>query len=439
LPKTASISILCAMPSSPNSALTHSGYPGAPPSLTSPADAAAAQAAVISPGFAAGAARETILVYRHRLAPLSEVGFLGRFYRGFERLEPVWLGYHLDTGAGALTDAPLRLGRVGLLGSLDRALFRHLGAMPPQPDLRPLRPRLVHAHFGPGGAFALPLARALGVPLVVTFLGGDATKETHYRRRLIPRVYQRRLAGLQREAALFVCVSGFIRERLLARGFPEDKLAVIHQGVEIPDRAPEAPRGDDPYVLFVGRFVEKKGIADLIAAMRIAAASGTAARLVLIGDGPLAGDLRQAALGLPQAEFLGWQPPAEVRRWMRGAVALCVPSSTARSGDAEGLPNVVIEAMAEATPIVATRHAGIAEAIDDGVSGLLVPEGDPPALGAALAAVIAQPDLRRRLGRAARAAAVERFEAMQQSRRLEAALLRVIATAAHAPACRGCN
>lgn len=420
------------MPSSPNSDPALNGYSTPALRLAPEAEADVARSGEVAPVVSAVAERETILVYRHRLAPLSEIGFLGRFYLGFERLEPVWLGYHLDEGAGALTTDPLRLGRAGPLGALDRTLFRHFGAMPPAPDLQALRPRLVHAHFGPGGAFALPLARALHVPLAVTFLGADATKETHYRRRLLPHVYQRRLAALQREAALFVCVSEFVRERLLSRGFPAGKLTVIHQGVDIPDRVPEEPAADS-YILFVGRFVEKKGVGDLIAAMRIAAASGAATRLVLVGDGPLAGELRAQVRDLPGVDFLGWQPPAEVRRWMRGAIALCVPSLTAPSGDAEGLPNVAIEAMAEGTPVVATRHAGIAEAVDHGETGLLVPEGDRPALAAALAAMIAQPTLRHRLGRAARAAVLRRFEAVQQSRRLEAALLRVIATAAPLP------
>ena len=102
-----------------------------------------------------------ILVYRHRLAPLSEVGFLRRFYVGFERLAPVWLGRHLDAGAGALGGKPLRLGGSGSAAAVERALFRHFGAVPGSPDLRALRPRLVHAHFGRGGALALPIARAL--------------------------------------------------------------------------------------------------------------------------------------------------------------------------------------------------------------------------------------------------------------------------------------
>ncbi len=181
----------------------------------------------------AGEGRETLLVYRHRLAPLSEVSFLSRFYAGFEHLAPTWLGYHLDAGVSLLPGDAYRLGRPGAFGALDRILFRHAEIMPPQPDLRALHPRLIHAHFGPGGAFALPLARALGIPLVVTFHGADATKDTHYRRRLIPRTYARRLEALQREAALFVCVSEFVRDTLLARGFPSAKLEVIHQGVEI--------------------------------------------------------------------------------------------------------------------------------------------------------------------------------------------------------------
>jgi glycosyltransferase involved in cell wall biosynthesis len=371
-------------------------------------------------------ARETLLVYRHRLAPMSEVGFLGRFYVGFERLAPVWLGCHLDAGARMLTDDPLRLGRAGLLGALDRSLFRDCGIVPAEPDLRALRPRLVHAHFGLGGALALPIARALGIPLVVTFHGGDATKETHYRRRLVPRLYARRLAALQRDAALFVCVSEFVRDRLVARGFPPEKLEVIHQGVELDAAVFGEPQAaGDPYVLFVGRFVEKKGVSHLIEAMRILDARGSRARLMLIGDGPLGQKLRDEARGLRRVAFLGWLPNAEVRRHMRGALVLCVPSVTAPDGDSEGLPTVIFEAMAEAVPVVGSRHAGIAEAVEHGGTGILVPEGDPPTLADALEGLIASPELRRRLGIAARAVAAERFSAIRQSRRLEAALLRV--------------
>lgn len=365
--------------------------------------------------------RPTILVYRDRIVPRSEAHFLRRLYIGFERLVPVWIGRHRGDGVGDLGVAPLLLGRGGMLGALDRERFKHLGTLPPAPDLRALRPRLVHAHFGRGGALALPLARELDVPLVVHYHGGDATKDKHYRRGLVPTVYQRRLAAVQREAALIICVSAFIRDQLLARGFPPEKLLVHRYGVEHDDAdeiaAPAA--GEPPYLLFAGRFVEKKGIPTLIEAMRRLAGEGRAVRLVLVGDGPSAGALKQAAAGLTSVSFAGWLPNAELRRRMRGALAVCVPSVEAAGGDAEGLPNVVLEAMASGAPVIATHHAGIGEAVIDGRTGLLVPPGDAAALTAALRRLLDDPDMARAMGAEARQVALDNFDALTQSRRLE--------------------
>ena len=100
-----------------------------------------------------------------------------------------------------------------------------------------------------------------------------------------------------------------------------------------------------------------------------------------------------------------------------------MPSVTAKSGDEEGLPNVVIEAMAQGTPVIGSRHAGIGEAIADGDNGLLVPPGDAAALAEAIARLIVEPDLRARLGAASRRTAVARFDAKTQSRLLEDAFL----------------
>ena len=369
--------------------------------------------------------RQRIIVYRDRIVPRSEAQFLRRLYVGFERLAPVWVGRHRDAGLPELGVAPLFLGGGGAAGAVERALFKHLGRVPSRPDLAGLRPHLVHAHFGRGGALALPIAREFRIPLVVTFHGGDATKDRHYRRQLVPSIFQRRLAALQREAALFLCVSEFIRARLLARGFPPEKLLVHRYGVTLDD-AEDAPEGRAGPVLFAGRFVEKKGVRHLIEAMRRLEAEGAGVRLELIGNGPIAGELKRAAAGLGNVEFPGWLPNGEVRRRMRGALAVCGPSVVAAAGDAEGPPNAVLEAMAAGAPIVASHSAGIAEAVEHGHTGLLVPPGDPAALAAALRRLIAEPALRQRLGAAARSAAAERFGALAQSRRLEDILLRVI-------------
>jgi len=368
----------------------------------------------------------SVLVYRDRIVPRSEAQFLRRLYVGFERLVPRWIGCRLDDGVADLGFAPTLLGREGVLGGLDRMLFKQFGVLPPKPDLTQFAPRIVHAHFGRGGALALPIARRLGLPLVVTYHGGDATKDKHYQRRLIPTIYQRRMERLKREAAVIICVSDFIRQRLIDRGFPEAKLKVIRYGIEMnaPDAAPapDAP----PYALFVGRFVEKKGITYLIEAMRLLRAQGSALELVLIGDGPLAGELQEASAKLGGIRFLGWQDQAEVRRWMRGATALCVPSVTAKAGDSEGLPNVLLEAMAEGAPVIGAQSAGIGEAVQDGVTGFMVPPGEAAPIAAALAALEADPDLRRRLGRAARDRAATQFSAVAQSRLLEQTMLALL-------------
>jgi colanic acid/amylovoran biosynthesis glycosyltransferase len=369
--------------------------------------------------------RDVVLVYRDRIVPRSEAQFLRRQYVGFARLAPVWIGCRRDAGLVDLGAEPLILGRAGPLGALDRLLFKEFGVLPRQPDLAALRPCLVHAHFGRGGALALPIARALGIPLVVTFHGGDAAKDKHYEPRLVPTIFQRRLAALKDEAAAFICVSDHVAKRLAERGFPQTKLRVVRYGVETEPAPAVPPPQARPYLLFVGRFVEKKGIAVLLEAIGILKRTDVALDLVLIGDGPLAGALKARAAALKHVSFLGWLPQAEVRRWMRGATAVCVPSIEASEGDAEGLPNVVLEAMVEGAPVIGSRHAGIAEALSDGRTGLLVPPGDAGALAAAASRLVGDPAMRAAMGEAARAAAQERFGAIAQSRLLEDTLLAV--------------
>ena len=366
-----------------------------------------------------------LLVYRDRIVPRSEAHFLRRQYVGFRRLAPIWIGCRTDAGLADLRVEAIMLGRRGAAGALDRLAFKQFGRIPPVPDLAALQPRLIHAHFGRGGALALPIARALGLPLVVTFHGGDATKDGPYRSRLFPSVFQRRYAALQREAALIVCVAENIREALLARDFPAAKLKVIRYGVE-PEADGEIQQpADRPYLLFVGRFVEKKGVAHLLEAMRALESESAAVDLVLIGDGPIAEVLKRQASGLKHARFLGWLPNDEVRRFMRGALALCVPSVAARGGDAEGLPNVVLEAMACAVPVIGSQAGGIAEAVEHGRTGFVVPQADPQAIAEPARWLLRDPSLRRRMGHAARDAATARFSAIAQSRLLEDALLAV--------------
>jgi glycosyltransferase involved in cell wall biosynthesis len=219
-------------------------------------------------------------------------------------------------------------------------------------------------------------------------------------------------------------VSAYIRDVLLARGFPPEKLIVNHCGVEVPEAVPA--RSEGGAILFVGRFVEKKGASLLIDAVRALRASGIATPLLMVGDGPLGPVLKKRAEGLENVTFTGWLPQQEVQRLMGGACVLCVPSLEAAGGDSEGLPTVVLEAMALGTPVVASRHAGIPEAINDGQNGLLVPPGDSGALAQALSQVCREPHAAQAMGPLARQTVLARFDARAQSRRLEDILLSVI-------------
>jgi glycosyltransferase involved in cell wall biosynthesis len=141
------------------------------------------------------------------------------------------------------------------------------------------------------------------------------------------------------------------------------------------------------------------------------------ARLVVIGDGPLRSALERRAGAAVQ--FLGALPTGEVAQWMRRAAVLAAPSLTAADGDAEGLPNVVVEAAASGLPVVATRHSGIPEAVEDGKTGFLVPEGDAAALGARLGELLGSEALRREMAAKARRLAEEKFDRARLTERLE--------------------
>ncbi len=361
-------------------------------------------------------------IYRDHIVPDSEVGFLRRQYLGFSRMQPVWVGRKLTPAAAQLPGQVFRLGGDGPLGPLARVAFKALGVVPPlPPEWRPPDVRVMHAQFARGGVLALPLARRLGVPLVVTLHGGDISKRTGHRAfNLLALRFPQLVAGTAR----FVCVSGHIAAVAAARGVPEGKLTVLPIGSELAETMPPPPAAPD-YHLFVGRFVEKKGLPVLATSLRRLRAAGDRTRLVCVGDGPLRPLLEALATEVGGVELTGWLPPTEVRARMAGAWSLLVPSVTASDGDTEGLPSVIPEAMALGCPVIGSSHPAVTEGFEPGVSGLVVPEGDGAALAAAMLALNADAPRRHALGLAARDHATQRLNARRQSAALEDLLLTV--------------
>lgn len=223
---------------------------------------------------------------------------------------------------------------------------------------------VVHAHWLPS---ALP-ALAAGRPFVLQLWGSDVALA----RRVRP------LARLLvRRARIVVCASTALAEDARALGARD--VRVVPNGVRIPPtvRAPDEP----PHVLYVGRLSEEKGVRELAEAARDLP-------LVVVGDGPL------RAL-FPQA--VGFVPPREVGAFYERAATVVVPSRR------EGFGVTAREAMAYGRPVVATRVGGLVDAVEDGVTGLLVPPGDVVALRRALEELLADGARRSELGSAARA------------------------------------
>ena len=166
-------------------------------------------------------------------------------------------------------------------------------------------------------------------------------------------------------------------------------------------------------VLGIGRFVAKKGFADLVRAFALIVGGNPHCRLLLVGDGPERASLcrlvDELSLG-GSVEMPGWQHPDAVRRLLTAADVLVVPSVIAADGDRDGVPNVILEASAAGTPVLATNLAGICEVVRDGWNGLLVSPGDIPALASALRQLLEDQPLRAHLVHNARATAIERFD-----------------------------
>jgi glycosyltransferase involved in cell wall biosynthesis len=175
--------------------------------------------------------------------------------------------------------------------------------------------------------------------------------------------------------------------------------------------------------LFVGRFVEKKGIAVLADAVRRLRALGDWTPLVCVGDGPLRPLLEALGQEVSGVTLTGWLSADAVRVRMTEAISLLVPSIVAADGDAEGLPSVIAEAMAQACPVIGSDQGGIAEVVRPGYSGLLVQPGDTDALAGAMHRIGQDPVLRDRLGAAGFSEAASKLNARVQSEKLENLLL----------------
>lgn len=360
-------------------------------------------------------------IYR-TVYPLASEAYIGQQAAAMRRYQPFFL---VRTKCGPIGFEHLALseqwpGRLRALafGATHRPLL--FGR-----SLRGRELSLIHAHFGPDGVYALPLAKALGVPLVVTFHGGDCTvtRTSLWRsRRPYNYYFIFEESRLMAEASVFVAVSDFVRNVLLTRGYPAHKVARHYIGVDTETFRPARTRSGEAYILCIGRHVAKKGIDTLLRAFSHITAKHPSLSLLQVGAGPLTRNLLALADSLGIRErviFLGPQPHDKVVEIMRGATVFVLASQTAASGDSEALGIVLNEASACGLPVVATRHGGIPEAVLDGQTGFLVAERDDVALAERLDVLLCDPALRDRMGRRGRELVCDVFDIRRQTRVLQ--------------------
>ncbi|EAR51607.1 Glycosyl transferase, group 1 [Oceanicola granulosus HTCC2516] len=273
------------------------------------------------------------------------------------------------------------------------------------------------AEFGNRAIQFSPVARRLGLPLFTYFRGFDASKLLH--EPLYVPAYQRLMPHL---AGVF-SVSQFLLDNLAAHDILHPSARVIPSGADTAAFRPGDKVAGE--AVAVGRFVDKKAPMLTITAFLEAARHEPGARLHMVGDGPLLAACQayvREKQAVERVVFHGEIGREGVRDRLARASVFLQHSVTEPNGNTEGLPSSIQEAMAAGCAIVSTRHAGIPEAVTDGVHGRLVEEHDRKGYAAAIGRLLAHPEQAAGMGRAARDTAVARFDKDRLTDRLEAAL-----------------
>ena len=282
----------------------------------------------------------------------------------------------------------------------------------------------LHAHWATHPALAAWTVRALtGIPYSFTAHAHDLYVDRAMLREKVA------------DAAFVVTISELNR-RLIEETCGEDargKVHVVRCGVDLREFAPGPRRAPAlPTFACVASLRPYKGHRVLVEAAALLRERGVPLRVVLVGDGELRRDLeaRIARAKLEHVvELRGALPHEQIPAVLAGATAMVLPSVTERDGQMEGIPVALMEAMAAGVPVVSTRLSGIPELVADGESGLLVPEGDPGALAAAMERIARDPPLAARLAEGARRAVAERFDRARNVARLDELLSGAAASA----------
>jgi glycosyltransferase involved in cell wall biosynthesis len=274
----------------------------------------------------------------------------------------------------------------------------------------------IHVHWVlPNGLVAAWAAAWRGLPFILSLHGSDMYLASR------SRLFGAAARYVFRRAAAVTACSPELRQAALALGSPPDTL-LLPWGADPdkfhPDHRREETRAsygaspEDILIVGLGRLVPKKGFDRLVEAFPAVLAGQPRARLLLGGEGPLRDDLARQAAGRGvenRVIFAGRVPWDKVPALLAAADIFALPSVRDESGNVDGLPTVLLEAMSSGPAVVASDIGGVSLVIENGRTGLCVPPGDAQALAGAILSLASEPDKGLELGQAARRAVLERF------------------------------
>jgi len=281
------------------------------------------------------------------------------------------------------------------------------------------RARLLHIYFGHIAVHLLPLIRAWKHPLIVSFHGADVMVD------MDKPAYREATLQMLDAVTLVLVRSESLRRALVDLGCDPKKIEIQRTGIpleEFPFRERAIPKNGEWQFVQAGRLIEKKGLPVTLRAFSTFLKQHPNATLKIAGEGPLLPELQNFAreLGVTnRVSFTGFVSQEQLREIYYGSHIFLHPSQTGLDGNQEGIPNSMLEAMATGLPVFATKHGGIPEAIENGVSGVLVPERDDEALAQALLNAAQDPDFLSRIGHAGAEAVQKNFDLSTQAQRLE--------------------
>src|SRR2546421_4373953 len=319
---------------------------------------------------------------------------------------------------------------------LRRFWFRQVRNKPWQISTRELRAlievlnrenaQVLHIFFGHIAVHLLPLIRAWSKPSVVSFHGADVLVDMEN-----PAYRNATKQMLDVVTRVFVR-SASLQRAVIELGCEENKIDIVRTGIplnEFPFREREFPTDGEWRLVQASRLIEKKGLATTLHAFTTFLSHYPNATLTIAGEGPMLRELEELTCKLKiddRVALPGFVTPEKLREIYHASHIFLHPSETGSDGNQEGIPNSMLEAMATGLPVFATDHGGIPEAIENGVSGILVPERDHEALSHALLEAVQDRHLLTRFARNGADVVAEKFDQQKQIGRLDEIYLGMI-------------